>query len=171
VLGICAGYQMLSRLIDDPVESKAGTVPGLGLLPATVRFQPAKVLRQCHGKGLGEPVTGYQIQHGLTEADGGDPFPGGCSAGAVYGTSWHGLFEADGFRQGFLSLVAAQAGRRYQPSAVSFAAERERQLDALGDLIGEHLDTGTLLRLIEGGAPAGQPFVPPGAPAGTGEAP
>ncbi len=171
VLGICAGYQMLSRLIDDPVESRAGTVPGLGLLPAAVRFQPAKTLRQCQGKAFGEPVTGYQIQHGLTEADGGDRFPGGCSAGAVYGSSWHGLFEADGFRQAFLGLVAAQAGRRYQPSAVSFAAERERQLDALGDLIGEHLDTASLLRLITGGAPAGQPFIPPGAPADPSEAP
>jgi adenosylcobyric acid synthase len=47
---------------------------------------------------------------------------------------------------------------------VSFRAERERQLDALGDLIAAHLDTAALLRLIEGGAPAGLPFIPPGAP-------
>jgi hypothetical protein len=35
----------------------------------------------------------------------------------------------------------------------------ERQLDALGDLITGHLDTAALLRLIEGGAPAGLPLV------------
>jgi adenosylcobyric acid synthase len=164
VLGICAGYQMLAGQIHDEVESRAGTVPGLGLVPAAVRFQPAKVLRQCHGEAFGEPVTGYQIHHGVTEAEGGDPFPGGCSAGSVYGTSWHGLLESDGFRQAFLSRVAVAAGCRYVPAGVTFASERERQLDALGDLIGDHLDTGALLRLIEGGAPAGLPFVPPGAP-------
>jgi adenosylcobyric acid synthase len=164
VLGICAGYQMLANVIHDEVESRAGTVTGLGLLPATVRFERAKVLRQCHGEAFGEPVTGYQIHHGVTEAAAGEPFPGGCSSGSVYGTSWHGLLEGDGFRRAFLSRVAAQAGRRYVPSAVSFAAERERQLDALGDLIADHLDTRALWRLIEDGAPAAPPFIPPGAP-------
>ena len=168
VLGICAGYQMLAGKIHDEVESRAGTVPGLGLLPATVQFSPAKILRQCRadspGWAFGQPVTGYQIQHGATEADGGDPFPGGCSAGAVYGTSWHGLLESDGFRQAFLTRVAAQAGRHCPPSGVSFATERERQLDALGDLIADGLDTGALLRLLDKGAPAGLPFLPPGAP-------
>jgi adenosylcobyric acid synthase len=164
VLGICAGYQMLAGVIDDEVESGAGTVAGLGLLPAAVRFQRAKVLRQCRGEAFGQPVTGYEIHHGVTTADAGEPFPGGCSAGAVYGTSWHGLLEGDRFRQAFLGRVAVLAGRRHVPSGVSFSAERERQLDALGDLIAGHLDTGALWRLIEGGAPAGLPFVPPGAP-------
>jgi adenosylcobyric acid synthase len=164
LLGICAGYQMLAGVIHDEVESRAGIVAGLGLLPAEVWFQQVKVLRQCRGEALGEPVTGYQIQHGVIEADGGESFPGGCSSGAVYGTSWHGLFESDGFRQAFLSRVAAAAGRDYAPAGLSFQAERERQLDALGDLIADHLDTAALLRLIEGGAPAGLPFIAPGAP-------
>jgi adenosylcobyric acid synthase len=164
LLGICAGYQMLADRIHDEVESRAGTVDGLGLLPATVRFQTAKVLRQCRGEGFGEPVTGYQIQHGVIEATGGDRFPGGCHSGAVYGTSWHGLLESDGFRQAFLSQAANAAGRAYRPAGVSFQAERERQLDALGDLIADHLDTAALSRLIEGGVSAALPFVPPGAP-------
>ncbi len=164
VLGICAGYQMLAGQIHDDVESRTGTVAGLGLLPATVRFQPRKVLRRCQGEAFGERVTGYQIHHGVIEPDGGEPFPGGCRSGAVWGTSWHGLLEGDGFRQAFLSRVAAAAGRAYTPAGVSFQAERERQLDALGDLIAGHLDTGALLRLIEGGAPGGLPFIPPGAP-------
>src|SRR6185369_16496653 len=42
VLGICGGHQMLARTITDEVESAAGTVPGLGLLPAEVRFAPEK---------------------------------------------------------------------------------------------------------------------------------
>ncbi|MGE5132114.1 MAG: cobyric acid synthase [Gemmatimonadota bacterium] len=164
VLGICAGFQMLARGIQDEVESRAGAVRGLGLLPADVRFTAGKTLRRCQGEGFGEQVTGYQIHHGVAEVTGGEPFPGGCAAGAVWGTSWHGLFESDGFRQAALARVAAAAGRGFTPAGVSFQAERERQLDTLGDLIGGHLDTGALLRLIEGGPPAGLPFIPPGAP-------
>jgi adenosylcobyric acid synthase len=164
VLGICAGYQMLAGTIDDEVESGAGTVAGLGLLPARVKFQRTKVLRQARGEAYGQPVTGYEIHHGVATADGGQSFPGGCSDGPVYGTSWHGLLEGDGFRQEFLQRVAAATGRRYVPSGVSFPAERERQLVALGDLIADHLDTKALMWLLEQGAPAGLPFVPPGAP-------
>lgn len=164
LLGVCAGFQMLSGDIRDDVESGAGTVAGLGLLPATVRFGAVKVLRRCQDEAFGEQVTGYQIHHGVAEVTGGEPFPGGCAAGQVWGTSWHGLFESDGFRRAVLSRVAAAAGRVFTPSGVSFGAERERQLDALGDLIGQHLDTTALLRLLEHGPPAGLPFIPPGAP-------
>ena len=44
VLGICGGYQMLGRQIDDEVESGAGRVTGLGLLPVRVEFGAAKRL-------------------------------------------------------------------------------------------------------------------------------
>ena len=164
VLGICAGFQMLADEIHDDVEGWAGAVRGLGLLPATVRFGPRKVLRRCQGEAFGEQVTGYEIHHGVTEVTGGDPFPGGCASGAVSGTSWHGLFERDEFRRAVLGRVATANGRSFTPAPMSFQAERERQLDALGDLIGQHLDTRALLRLIEGGAPPGLPFIPPGAP-------
>jgi adenosylcobyric acid synthase len=165
VLGICAGFQMLARTIEDEVESGAGLVDGLGLLPARVRFGPGKVLARPRGQALGQPVEGYQIHHGVAVPEGGEPFLDGCTVGSVSGTSWHGIFENDGFRQAFLTGLAARTGRRRTPSGVSFAAVRERRLDALGDLVAEHLDTAALLRLIEHGAPAGLPVVPPGAPA------
>jgi adenosylcobyric acid synthase len=167
VLGVCGGYQMLAREIHDDVESGAGLVPGLGLLPAVVRFGPEKVLGRPRGTAYGEVVDGYEIHHGVVTADGGEPFLDGCAAGAVRGTSWHGVFENDAFRRAFLRDVARVAGRRFAPvDGVSFAAVRERRLDALGDLVADHLDTTALLRLIEDGAPAGLPFVPPGAPGG-----
>jgi len=159
VLGICGGYQMLAREIADDVESRAGTVPGLGLLPATVRFAAAKTLARPSGTALGEPVTtGYEIHHGVVTADGAAAFLDGCEAGAVRGTTWHGIFESDGFRRTFLRDLAARAGRDFTPAPdVSFAAVRERRYDVLADMVAEHLDTGALRGLIEGGVPAGLP--------------
>ncbi|MFD4550302.1 cobyric acid synthase [Streptomyces sp. NPDC058251] len=174
VLGICGGFQVLGEHIEDEVESRAGRVEGLGLLPVRVRFAREKTLTRPVGRALGERVEGYEIHHGVADVAGGDAFLSdddgrsldGCRVGAVWGTHWHGSLESDGFRRAFLREVAAAAGRRFVPAAdTSFAALREEQLDRLGDLIEEHADTDALWRLIESGAPQGLPFIPPGAPA------
>ncbi|MFG3255503.1 cobyric acid synthase [Streptomyces sp. NPDC048172] len=166
VLGICGGYQVLGERIEDDVESRAGTVEALGLLPLRVRFAREKTLARPEGTALGEPVEGYEIHHGVADVRGGEPFLGdGCRVGSVWGTHWHGSLESDAFRRAFLRRVAADAGRAFVPAPeTSFAALREEQLDRLGDLVEEHADTAALLRLIEEGAPEGLPFVGPGAP-------
>jgi adenosylcobyric acid synthase len=165
VLGICGGFQLLGERIEDEVESRAGVVDGLGLLPVRVRFAREKTLRRPVGSALGEAVEGYEIHHGVADVLGGEAFLDGCRVGSTWGTHWHGSLESDGFRRAFLRAVAADAGRGFVPDpGTSFGALREEQLDRLGDLIAEHADTDLLWRLIEGGAPSGLPFVPPGAP-------
>ncbi|MGY1820697.1 cobyric acid synthase [Geodermatophilus sp. SYSU D00079] len=165
VLGICGGHQMLARTITDDVESRAGTVPGLGLLPADVRFAPEKTLARPAGTAFGQPVHAYEIHHGVVTVDGdAEPFLDGARHGSVWGTTWHGALENDGFRRAFLTEVARVAGRRFVAAPdTDFAAVREQRLDALGDLVAEHADTDALWRLVEGGAPAGLPLLPPGA--------
>ena len=162
VLGICGGYQMLASQIDDPVESRRGTVDGLGLLPVRVRFGAEKILRRPHGTALGAPVTGYEIHHGVAELTdpAAEPFLDGCRRGALWGTSWHGVLENDEFRRAFLAAVAALAGRDFRPAPdTSFAAVREARLDLLGDLVAGHLDTEALSRLIEDGPVPGLPVL------------
>jgi adenosylcobyric acid synthase len=149
VLGVCAGYQMLADEIDDPVESGQGLVNGLGLLPVRVRFDRDKTLTRPDS-------TAYEIRHGVTEIadDSAQEFPGGCRRGVIRGTSWHGVLEDDEFRRAFLAEVAAEAGRDFTPAPdTEFAKIREARLDTLGDLIGEHLDTAAITRLITDGAP------------------
>ncbi|MEV4012645.1 cobyric acid synthase [Nonomuraea angiospora] len=164
VLGICGGFQMLGREIVDEVESGAGKVEGLGRLPVRVEFAKEKRLGRPEGTAYGQPVRAYEIHHGLASVDGGEPFLDGCRAGNVWGTTWHGALENDGFRRAFLADVAARAGRDFAPApGTDFAALREERLDALGDLVERHLDTGALLRLIEHGPPD-VPILPPGAP-------
>jgi adenosylcobyric acid synthase len=165
VLGICGGHQMLARTITDDVESRAGTVPGLGLLPADVRFAREKTLGRPTGTALGQPVHGYEIHHGVvTVDDSAEPFLDGARAGSVVGTTWHGALENDGFRRAFLAEIARTTGRRFVPAPdTDFAAIREARLDRLGDLVAEHADTTALWRLIEQGAPDGLRLLPPGA--------
>jgi adenosylcobyric acid synthase len=154
VLGICGGYQMLAGRIIDEVESGAGEVDGLGLLPVRVEFGRVKRLGRPSGSAYGEAVRAYEIHHGLASVDGGEPFLDGCRVGAVWGTSWHGAFENDGFRRAFLADVARVTGRAFTPAPdTDFAALREARLDALGDLVERHLDTAAVWRLIESGAP------------------
>ncbi|MFI6350900.1 cobyric acid synthase [Streptomyces sp. NPDC050560] len=165
VLGICGGFQMLGERIDDEVESRAGRVEGLGLLPVRVAFRPGKTLARPSGLALGERVHGYEIHHAVASVHGGEPFLDGCRVGQVWGTHWHGSLESDGFRRAFLREVARAAGRRFEPApGVRFEELREAQIDLLADLVEEHADTDALWRLIEQGPPPGLPFVPPGAP-------
>ena len=163
VLGICGGYQMLARQIEDEVESRRGVVDGLGLLPVRVRFGAEKILGRPRGSALGAPVAGYEIHHGIAEVTGPagygtEPFLDGCRRGAVWGTSWHGALENDELRRRFLIEVAALAGRDFTPApGTSFAAVREERLDVLADLVAGHLDTAALSRLIEDGPVPGLP--------------
>ena len=160
VLGICGGHQMLADTIDDEVESRAGLVAGLGLLPAHVRFATEKTRARPSGEAFGERVDGYEIHHGVVMVHGGAPFLDGCELGAVRGTSWHGIFENDDFRRAFLRDLAARTERDFVPAPdVSFAAVRERRFDLLADLIDEHVDTDTVVQLITNGAPADLPVI------------
>ncbi len=165
-LGICGGYQLLGTRIEDDVESGRGTVEGLGLLPVATRFATDKLLRRRAGAcaWLGTDAGGYEIRHGRVTRHGGEPLltaddgePEGCRAGALLGTSWHGALEHDAFRRALLRWVADARGRSFAPGTTPFAAVRAARLDALGDLIGDHLDTARLCALIEGGVPAGLP--------------
>ena len=157
VLGVCGGLQMFGTHIDDDVESRTGDVAGLGLLPVRTTYRPEKVLALPTGEWQGHQVGGYQIHHGRVSVEGGIPFLDGCQVEAVFGTTWHGCLEHDSFRRAFLLKVAGLTGRDWQPGTESFATQRDARLDALGDLVEAHLDQDAILRLIEGGVPAGLP--------------
>ena len=156
LLGICGGYQMLGAFIDDDVESRAGQVPGLGLLPVRTTFEQKKVLaRPSRTLADGVVVSGYEIHHGTVIRDGGEPFfaDEGCRVEAVAGTVWHGLLENDSFRREYLTYVARVAGRSFTGAPdISFAAIREAKLDRLADLVARHLDGASIRKLLASGS-------------------
>ena len=163
ILGVCGGYQMLGSMIDDDVESHAGRVEGLGLLPVRTRFQQMKVLAQSQRElADGTVIRGYEIHHGRVDVEGGEPFfaDEGCALGSVAGTTWHGLFENDEWRRRYLVGVAEMTGKSFVPASDhDFAQRRETRIDALADLIDEHLDTDGITALLSDDARSSLPKV------------
>ena len=148
VLGICGGFQMLAEIIDDPVESGAGPIPGLALLPVAVGFTPDKVLGRPAGDWQGHPVSAYEIHHGVAAVTGTpEPFLDGCRSGAVWGTMWHGAYENDDFRRAWLSEIAAASGSSWRPAtdAPAYGARRETMIETLADAVDAHVDLERLL--------------------------
>ena len=154
IVGLCGGYQILGKRIrdEDGIESGESIVEGLGMLDTETVFRHPKIVRRSHGSVWGCSVDGYQIRFGRPEtgdvpwlcvdgADEGAVNPGGT----VYGTSLHGLFDADGFRSQFLSAVAESRGRSYQPAAVGFESALQAQHDCLADWVEAHIPVDRLI--------------------------
>ncbi len=157
VLGVCGGFQMLCRRIEDAVESGCGAVAGLGLLEVDIAFGAEKTLRRWEGA-----LHGYEIRHGQVvraDEDGwfcADGTAQGYRRGSVFGTHWHGLLDNDGFRREWLSAAAQAAGRRgFQVAGdTDVAARRDAQLDLMAGLLAAHLDLDTVLALLDGASPS-----------------
>jgi adenosylcobyric acid synthase len=152
VLGLCGGFQMLGRRVEDPggVEGPPGGVDGLGLLDVATVMGPAKRLALAEGThpASGAPVRGYEMHMGVTEGPDrarawlrlGDRPEGAASAdGRVRGTYLHGLFAADAFRAALLAEIGAA------PGVADWGADVEAALDALAGHVERHLDLDALL--------------------------
>ncbi len=152
VLGICGGYQMLGKSIDDPkgLEGPAGTTQGLGHLDINTIMSPEKRLTrvQATHTPTGLPVEGYEIHIGRSDGpdrarafariNGTDE--GAASAdGRVWGSYLHGLFVNDAFRAGFLANLGAAR------TASPYAQRVEDTLDALADHLETYLDVDAML--------------------------
>jgi adenosylcobyric acid synthase len=144
VLGICGGFQMLCRRIEDDVESGAGAVDGLGLLDADIVFRAPKTLRR--------DGPAYEIHHGQVSRNAETDWSGvGLRRAAVYGTHWHGLLDGDTFRRAWLTEVAPHGF--HVADDVDVAARRDAQLDTLADLLTAHADVDAICDLLTGGPP------------------
>ncbi|MFK3889087.1 cobyric acid synthase [Sphingomonas sp. NPDC079357] len=155
VLGLCGGYQMLGRMVADPLglEGPAGSVVGLGLLAVDTVLGGSKVLREVRGVARGAAFHGYEMHLGTTTGadtarpvarydDGGHD--GATSAdGLVAGTYVHGLFGLAAQRRAW--LAAAGDGPDH-------AASVDAALDAIAAALERHLDLDALLAVARGSA-------------------
>ncbi len=154
-LGLCGGYQMLGRSINDPdgIEGPPGSAEGLGLIDVTTELAGDKSLVAVNGRTIADDVAvaGYEMHIGRT-IGGGTQRPllrlddgrvdGAVSAdGRVSGTYLHGFFAGDAQRAAWLARLGMPA------SSLSYDALVEETLDALAAHLEAHLDIDRLLSL------------------------
>lgn len=169
IVGICGGFQMLGKEIRDPfeVESKKGSIPGLGLLNIVTTLGKEKRTVRTSGKIQGDfikmplknmKVSGYEIHMGESEVlDGAQPFAiledgtedGIISEdGQVMGTYLHGIFDNDGFREQIIEAVKVRKNIELKTEAFDFKAFKEEQYDLLAQTVLESLDIEKMMEII-----------------------
>ncbi|MEP1353685.1 MAG: cobyric acid synthase [Tateyamaria sp.] len=152
VLGICGGFQMLGRGVDDPdgIEGPPAQASGIGLLDVETTMTGDKRLTTVEALHVptGQQFDGYEIHIGRSEGpDRARAFAsvagqdeGAISPdGRVAGSYLHGMFRDDGFRAAWL------AGFGVATSATAYDQTVETTLDKLADHLETHLDVPALL--------------------------
>ncbi|MBE7213362.1 MAG: cobyric acid synthase, partial [Gluconacetobacter diazotrophicus] len=156
ILGLCGGYQMLGRRIDDPdgIEGPPGGVPGLGLLAVDTVLESAKRLANVEAVLVPEevPVSGYEMHVGRTDGedrrrplvrfDDGAVDGAASADGRVAGGYLHGIFDRAPARHALMRRWGAAGATAGHHQLVV-----DRALDALADHLERHLDVEALLRL------------------------
>jgi adenosylcobyric acid synthase len=145
VIGICGGFQMLGRFVDDPygVEGAAGRSEALGLLDMSTTLALDKRLAQAGGHcvfdpaSLGAAVAGYEIHMGVSSGPAlarpafeiGGRAEGVCSEdGQILGSYLHGMFDQASACAALLRWAGLES-----EAAVDTAALREASLDRIAD--------------------------------------
>lgn len=162
VLGICGGYQIMGRSVDDPshVESQVDSLPGLGLLPVSTVMNGEKVTRQTRFTFHDGPSTvmqGYEIHNGTTSpADGEAPTPlfrraDGTADGCMVdrrcmGTYMHGVLDNAAFIDFLLEPYHDKTGSN--AAAQDYAGYKEEQYNLLADHVRRHVDMQKLYGII-----------------------
>lgn len=178
IIGICGGYQMLGRQINDPhhVESQKDSVNGFSLLNTVTTFAREKQTYQVKAYMLehenlfhvdGE-LMGYEIHMGETIFDGHNsikPFAkiteragkavnilDGCVSadGNVLGTYIHGVFDNDGFRRKLIDCLRVKKGFKPTNGCNSdFKAIKERKYNELADIVRGNMDMNMIYNMLK----------------------
>ncbi len=156
IFGICGGFQMLGRCIEDPHNVEGGgSEKGLCLLPIDTVLGKEKVRTSFEGEivestgvleGLERTkVTGYEIHMGssmpyeeIKEFTSGKT---GYSLDNIYGTYIHGFFDNKDVMVSILEKVAAYRGKTLEMDKVTdYDAFKDTQYDILAQNLKESLD-------------------------------
>jgi adenosylcobyric acid synthase len=167
ILGICGGYQMMGRSLEDPKgieSSNPGTVEGLGLFNNVTRWEEHKrktTLNEGVFIRTGEPITGYEVHAGTSEIN-EEPlfnierFTGDEKEGSfrekemLFGTYLHGALEKPSFRRFFLSFVKGGKDILSASEPKDYEDLIEENIKRLASAFESNLDMEKLMKIMEG---------------------
>ena len=159
IIGVCGGYQMLGRSIEDPlaIESDQGAIAGLGLLPMTTVLAADKKLVRQQGthQESGQPVHGYEIHHGRSQTDlpptlaftDGTGCGAGDASGRIWGSYLHGIFDSDPFRRWFINRLRQRQGL-IPLSGIPAPYDLEPAFDRLAATVRDSVDMNRIYQLL-----------------------
>ncbi len=173
IIGICGGYQMLGKVLEDPygVETTLESMEGLDILPIKTVFEEKKITTRVNGiiaKDLinnDTPLSiyGYEIHMGKTtllddgkslininksnneEANHLDGVVN--NKGNVMGTYIHGIFDGVEFRQHIINGLRRDKGIEEKVS-MPYEHLREKELDKLADLVRASIDMNKIYKIM-----------------------
>ncbi len=159
VVGICGGYQMLGRSVEDPdgVEGAVPAAAGLGLLPVRTVLLGEKTTRQrqfTFRNGAAADCRGYEIHMGQTTTDGplqpvatlDDGTPDGYFAGPrCWGSYLHGILD----NPAVINELLAPYTKQEASQPIDFVAFKNEQYDRLAALIRENVDMAQIYAALQ----------------------
>jgi len=167
ILGICGGYQMMGRSLEDPYGmegQKCGTTEGLGLFDNVTRWAENKriaILNEGKLLKTGEFVSGFETHMGVSETN-EDPlfeierFAGNVKEGSfrekemLFGTYLHGAFEKPSFRRFFLSFVKDGKKILSETEPRDYDDLIEENIENLASAFENNMDIAVLMEILEG---------------------
>ena len=140
VVGICGGYQMLGKTIDDPegVEGDIASLPGLGLLPIHTTMGVEKTTRQVNFLFDGQKCQGYEIHQGVSDTDESILQTDHC-----IGTYIHGFLD----NQPVIEHLLRGKVKKAMP-VQSYADFKEEQYDKLAEHVRRHVDMERIYQIL-----------------------
>ena len=160
IVGICGGYQILGKSINDPhsIESEIGMVEALGILDIQTTMFPEKTLTRKEGKHLpsGTMIYGYEIHHGST-AGNLSPllhFSDQSTCGSihpqlpVWGAYLHGIFDSDSFRRWFIDQLRERKGLS-RLNTIMAPYDLEIAFDSLAEVVRSSVAMDEIYKLLD----------------------
>ncbi len=160
IVGICGGYQILGKTIDDPfnIESSSDQIiDGFGYLEIeTVIARDKRLIRK---KGVhsfsDKEVFGYEIHHGVSTTDSRPliRFNDGSSCGSIdesgciWGSYLHGIFDSDEFRRWFIDRLREKKGLKAE-GKILFSYDLEDAFERLAASFRENVDMEKIYSLM-----------------------
>lgn len=166
VVGICGGFQMLGKEIEDPyhIEGEKEKIEGFGFLDTVTIMEKLKCTQQVEKvlcENLKETiidgcenlkVIGYEIHQGVTRGKEknialGEEFIFVAKEN-IFGTYIHGIFDNEKFTRRFLNNIRIKKGLSPLNDSFSFKEFKENEYNKLAKLLRDNLDIEEIYRIM-----------------------